>query len=300
MANPNLADLDAFVAVARARGFRGAAAVRGASASGLSEAVRRLEEALGVGLFNRTTRSVTPTEAGERLLERLAPALGEIESGLDVVNGFRDTPRGSLRLNVPVIVAMKILPPIVARFLKAYPGVTLDIAANDTFIDVIGAGFDAGIRYEERIERDMIAVPIGPRVQHYVAAAAPAYLAAHGIPTHPRDLVNHACIRHRFPSGAVSDWEFERGGEVVRIKPDGPLVASAIDLELAGAIAGLGIICTFEEFLREALDRGELKPVLADWRQGFSGPFLYYPSRNMPAPLRAFVDFIRRDVGDSR
>ncbi len=295
MASPSLADLDAFVAVARARGFRGAAASRGASASGLSEAVRRLEAALGVRLLNRTTRSVTPTEAGERLLERLKPALGEIESGLDVVNGFRDSPRGTLKLNVPVIVAMKILPPIASRFLKAYPGVKLEIAANDAFIDVIGAGFDAGIRYEERIERDMIAVPIGPRVQHYVAAAAPAYLAAHGIPTHPRDLVNHACIRHRFVSGAVADWEFERGGEMVRIKPDGPLVASANELELGAAIAGLGIICTFEDFLREALERGELKPVLDDWRQCFSGPFLYYPSRNMPAPLRAFVDFIRKD-----
>ena len=293
MMSPSLADLDAFVAVARAREFRCAA--RGASASGLSEAVRRLEAALGVRLLNRTTRSVTPTEAGERLLERLAPALGEIESGLDVVNSFRASPRGTLKLNVPVIVAMKILPPIASRFLKAYPGVTLEIAANDTFIDVIGAGFDAGVRYEERIERDMIAVPIGPRVQHYVAAAAPAYLAAHGAPAHPRDLVDHACIRHRFASGAVADWEFERGGESVRIKPEGPLIASANELELDAAIAGLGIICTFEEFLSEALDRGELKPVLADWRQSFSGPFLYYPSRNMPAPLRAFVDFIRQD-----
>jgi DNA-binding transcriptional LysR family regulator len=296
MTHPSLADLDAFVAVARARGFRGAASARGASASGLSEAVRRLEAALGVRLLNRTTRSVAPTEAGMRLLERLKPALAEIESGLDVVNGFRLSPRGTLRLNVPVIVAMKILPPIVARFLAAHPGVTLEIAANDDLIDVVRVGFDAGIRYEERIERDMIAVPIGPRVQHYVVAAAPAYLAARGAPVHPRDLVNHACIRHRFPRGNLAEpWEFERGGEIVRIKPEGPLVASAIELELGAAAAGLGIICTFEEFLREALDRGELKEVLADWRQEFSGPFLYYPSRNMPAPLRAFVDFIRRD-----
>ena len=293
MMSPSLADLDAFVAVARARGFRGAAAARGASASGLSEAVRRLEGALGVRLLNRTTRSVTPTEAGERLLERLGPALGEIESGLDVVNSFRDNPRGALKLNVPVIVAMKVLPPIVSRFLAAYPGVRLEIVASDDFIDVVGAGFDAGIRYEERIERDMIAVPIGPRIQRYVAAAAPSYLAAHGTPAHPRELVDHACIRHRFASGAVADWEFARGEEVVRIKPDGPLVASAIELELGAAIAGLGIVCTFEEFLREALDRGELTEVLADWRQSFSGPFLYYPSRNMPAPLGAFVGFIR-------
>jgi DNA-binding transcriptional LysR family regulator len=163
---------------------------------------------------------------------------------------------------------------------------------------VVAAGFDAGIRYEERIERDMIASPIGPRVQRYVAAAAPAYLTAHGIPSHPRDLVNHACIRHRFASGAVSDWEFERGDEIVRVKVDGPLIASRIELELGAATAGLGVICTFEEFLREALDRGELTEVLPDWSQSFSGPFLYYPSRNMPAPLRAFVDFVRKDVYD--
>ena len=295
MVSPSLADLDAFVAVARARGFRGAAQARDASASALSEAVRRLEAALGVRLLNRTTRSVAPTEAGQRLLERLAPALSEIESGLDVVNGFRSSPRGALKLNAPIIVAMKILPSIASRFLTAYPGVTLEIAANDDFIDVVAAGFDAGIRYEERIERDMIAVLIGPRVQRYFAAAAPSYLAAHGIPSHPRDLVNHACIRHRFASGAVNDWEFERLGEIVRVRVDGPLIASAIELELNAAIAGLGVICTFEEFLREALDRGELTEVLADWRQSFSGPFLYYPSRNMPAPLRAFVDFIRKD-----
>jgi DNA-binding transcriptional LysR family regulator len=186
MTTPGLSDLDAFVAVARARSFRGAAALRGASASALSEALRRLEAALGVRLLNRTTRSVTPTEAGQRLLERLAPALGEIEGALDVVNGFRETPRGTLRLNVPTIVAKKILPPIVARFLSAYPGVTLEIATNDALIDVLAAGFDAGIRYEERIERDMIAVPIGPRVQRYIAAAAPSYLSQRGTPSHPR------------------------------------------------------------------------------------------------------------------
>jgi DNA-binding transcriptional LysR family regulator len=298
MTTPGLSDLDAFVAVARARSFRGAAALRGASASALSEALRRLEAALEVRLLNRTTRSVTPTEAGQRLLERLAPALSEIEGALDVVNGFRETPRGTLRLNVPTIVAKKILPAIVARFLLAHPGVTLEIATNDALIDVLAAGCDAGVRYEERIERDMIAVPIGPRVQRYIAAAAPSYLSQRGTPSHPRDLVNHACIRHRFASGALVDWEFLRGEEIVRIKPDGPLVASTMELELAAAVAGLGVILSFEEFLREALDRGDLTEVLADWRQSFSGPFLYYPSRNMPAPLRAFVDFIRKYPGE--
>jgi DNA-binding transcriptional LysR family regulator len=297
MASPSLSDLDAFVAVARARSFRGAAAVRGVSASSLSEALRRLEAALGVRLLNRTTRSVTPTEAGERVLERLAPALGEVEGALDALNRFRDSPTGTLRLNVPTIAAKRILPPIVNRFLAEHPGVTLEISANDSFIDVLAAGFDAGVRYEERLERDMIAVPIGPRVQRFAAAAAPAYLAARGEPRHPRDLVDHACIRHRFPSGATHDWEFIRGEEVVRIKPDGPLIATTTELELSAAVAGLGVICTFEDFLREPLARGELAPVLPDWWQSFSGPFLYYPSRrHMPAPLRAFVDFIRKDA----
>src|ERR1700722_4411622 len=185
---PNLADLDAFAAVAGARSFRGAAAVRGVSASALSEALRRLEARLGVRLLNRTTRSVTPTEAGARLLERLGPALGAIPAGLDAVNDFRATPTGPLRLNVPIIVADQVLPPIVARFLKAYPGVTLEVTANDSFIDVLAAGFDAGIRYDESLERDMIRVPIGPRTQRFATGAAPAYLAANGRPTHPREV----------------------------------------------------------------------------------------------------------------
>ena len=294
MPDPDLADLDAFAAVARARSFRGAAALRGASASSLSEALRRLEARVGVRLLNRTTRSVTPTEAGERLLERLSPALSEIAGALDAVNRFRNSPTGTLRLNVPGIVGQKILPPIANRFLAAHPGITLDVTTNDSFIDVLAAGFDAGIRYDERIERDMIAVPIGPRVQRFVAAAAPAYLAAHGRPEHPKELLDHACILHRFASGRIVAWEFERGGETIRISPSGPLVATTIDLELGAAIAGLGLIYTFEEFLLPAVASGQLAPVLVDWQTSFSGPFLYYPSRtHMPAPLRAFVDFLK-------
>jgi DNA-binding transcriptional LysR family regulator len=295
MSDPDLSDLDAFVAVARARSFRGAATLRGVSASSLSEALRRLEARLGVRLLNRTTRSVTPTEAGTRLLERLAPALGEIAGALDAVNNFRDSPTGTLRLNVPTIVAHKILPSIASRFLAAHPGITLEVTTNDTFIDVLAAGFDAGIRYEERVERDMIAVPIGPRVQRFVAAGAPAYLAARGEPRHPRDLLEHAWIRHRFASGVVAPWEFERNGRIVRISPTGPLVATTIELGLAAAVAGLGLLYSFEEFLQPALESGVLRPILREWWQSFPGPFLYYPSRtHMPAPLRAFVDFLKR------
>ena len=173
---PISSDLSAFVAVARAGGFRDGARLSGVSASSLSEAVRRLEAKLGVRLLNRTTRSVAPTEAGARLLERLAPALGEVEAALDVVNAFRDRPAGTLRLNVPATVARLVLPPIVPPFLNAYPDIRLEVIVEDGFVDVLAAGCDAGIRYDERLEQDMIAVPIGPRVQRFAAAASPAYL----------------------------------------------------------------------------------------------------------------------------
>lgn len=300
MSDVDLADLDAFAAVARARSFRSVARLRGVSASSLSEALRRLEARLGVRLLNRTTRSVTPTEAGQRLLERLGPALGEVAAALDTVNGFRDSPTGTLRLNVPTVVARLVLPPIIGPFLAAHPGVVLEVSADDSFVDVLAAGFDAGIRYDERLEKDMIAVPIGPRTQRFTVAGAPAYFARHGRPTHPKDILNHACIRHRFASGVMHSWEFERDGEVVKITPTARVIANSIDLEIAAALQGLGLIATFAGFLEQELRSGALEPVLQDWQQPFSGPFLYYPSRrHMPAPLRAFVDFIKRrpDLG---
>jgi len=298
----DLSDLNAFVAVARARGFRDGARAIGSSASGLSEAVRRLEAQLGVRLLNRTTRSVAPTEAGERLLERLGPALTEVEAAIDVVNGFRDRPAGSLRLNVPVSAARLVLPSIVPRFLAAYPDVRLEVITEESFVDVLASGCDAGIRYEERLEQDMIAVPIGPRVQSFAAAAASVYLDRHGRPQHPRELLGHACLRGRFPSGTMTTpWEFERDGEVVRVDPTGPLIVragGATDLAIDAAIAGTGIIYLFEDWLRPHLDRGALEPILEPWWQHFSGPFLYYPGRRLlPAPLRAFVDFIKASAG---
>ncbi|CDZ30074.1 LysR family transcriptional regulator [Neorhizobium galegae] len=293
----DLGDLNAFVAVARAGGFREGARTTGGSASGLSEAVRRVEAQLGVRLLNRSTRSVVPTEAGAGLLARLTPALTEVDAALDVVNRFRDKPAGVLRLNVPVSAARLVLPAIVPRFLAAYPDIRLEIVADDSFVDVLAAGCDAGIRYDERLEQDMIAVPIGPRLQRFAAAASPAYLDRHGRPNHPRDLLGHACIRGRFTSGAMMLWEFERDGEVVRIDPTGPLivqVGAATDLAVEAAIAGTGIMLLFEDWLRPYLDNGSLEPVLEPWWQQFSGPFLYYPGRRLvPAPLRAFIDFIK-------
>ncbi|MDR3438323.1 LysR family transcriptional regulator [Telmatospirillum sp.] len=293
----DLADLSAFVAVVRTGGFREAARTSGASASSVSQAVRRLEARLGVRLLNRTTRSVAPTEAGARLFERLVPALAEVETAIDVVNAFRDRPAGTLRLNVPGSVARLVLPAIVPPFLKAFPDIRLEVTVEESFVDVLAAGCDAGIRYDERLEQDMIAVPIGPRVQRFATAASPAYLAAHGRPAHPRDLLEHACLRGRFASGATPAWEFERDGEVVRVDPVGPLtvrLGAAVDLAIDAAVADLGIILLFEEWLRPHFASGALEPVLEPWWQSFSGPFLYYPGRRLvPAPLRAFIDFIK-------
>jgi DNA-binding transcriptional LysR family regulator len=293
----DLGNLNAFVAVARAKGFRNAARISGSSASGLSEAVSHLEAQLGVRLLNRTTRSVLLTEAGNRLLERLGPALTEVKQALDVVNGFRDNPAGSLRLNVPVSAARLVLPRIVPPFLATYPDILLEVITEESFVDVLAAGCDAGIRYDDRLEQDMIAVPIGARIQRFATAAAPAYLDRYGRPEHPSDLLSHACLRHRFSSGTMPPWEFERDGELLRIDPAGPLIVQAgggTDLAIDAAIAGTGIIFLFEDWLRPYLDTGALEPVLEPWWQRFSGPFLYYPGRRLvPAPLRAFIEFIK-------
>ncbi len=296
----DLGDLQAFVAIVRAGGFRDAARATGASASSLSEALRRLEARLGVRLLNRTTRSVVPTEAGARLLERLGPALDEVSAALDVVNGFRDRPAGTLRLNVPVSAIRLVLPGIVPAFLAAYPDITLDVVAEESLVDVFATGCDAGIRYEERLEQDMIAIPIGPRSQRMATAASPAYLARHGTPTHPRELLQHACLRGRFASGSIPPWEFERAGEVLKLEVTGPLIVrigATTDLAVDAALAGTGVIHLFEQWLRPHFDDGALVPLLQDWWRPFTGPFLYYPSRRyMPAPLRAFVDFVSRDA----
>jgi DNA-binding transcriptional LysR family regulator len=292
-----LNDLAAFASVVRAGGFRDAARISGVSASSLSVAVRRLETRLGLRLLNRTTRSVAPTEAGARLIEKLTPLFSEMEAALDVLNGFRDIPSGTLKLNVPSSAARIVLPNVIASFLKRYPDIRVEVVVEDGFVDVLSIGCDAGIRYDERLEQDMIAVPIGPRVQRFATAAAPAYLDVHGRPDHPRELLSHACLRGQFAGGATPTWYFEKDGEVLQLKPSGPLLVrpgAAIDLAVSCAVAGVGVIHLFEDMLRPHLESGALEPILEPWWQPFSGPFLYYPGRrHLPAPLRAFVDFLK-------
>lgn len=293
----DLSHLQAFVAVANARGFRGASRHLGISASAVSDAVRKLETQLGVRLLNRTTRSVSTTDAGRKLLERLVPALQDVAQALAGVGALGDTPAGTLRLNVPIAALKLVLPAIVPDFRSAYPHILLEIIAQDSFVDVLAAGCDAGIRYGESLDQDMIAVPIGPRVQHFACAAAPGYLKARAEVAHPRELMSHDCLRVRFDSGSMPPWEFERGGETVKLAPPPVLVVqagAAADLAVEAAIAGMGVVYLFKDWLQPHLDSGALSPILEEWWPQFSGPFLYYPGhRLVPETLRAFADFVR-------
>lgn len=289
--------LHAVVEVAKAGGFREAARITGSSASRLSDAVRRAEEQLGIRLFHRTTRTVVLTEAGRALIERLLPAMNEVDAALDSLNRYRNTPGGTLRLNVPVSAARLVLPSLVPEFIRRYPNIQLEIVAESNVQDVFRDGCDAGIRYDERLEQDVIALPIGPRRQRFAVAAAPAYLSQHGRPTHPRDLMHHQCIRGRYATGVMPAWEFEREGENYSVQVNGPLVVSvgsAVDLAVDSAIAGTGVIYMFEEWLQPAIASGQLEPILQPWWLSFSGPYLYYNDRRLiPVPLQAFIDFVR-------
>lgn len=293
----DLTTITAFITVARAGGFREGARLSGGSASRLSDQIRRLESQIGVRLFNRSTRSVSLTEAGEGLLKRLSPALDEMELALDVVNSYRDRPAGTLKLNVPTAAARLVLPQILPDFLAAYPDIRVEVIAEESFVDVLAEGCDAGIRYDESLELDMIAVPIGQRTQRFATAASPEYLEKHGAPEHPRDLLEHACLRGKFASGAMHSWEFERGDEYLEINPTGPLLVrlgGGTDLAVDAACAGTGIIFLFEDWLQPYFDSGKLIPLLTDWWLTFPGPKLYYPGRRLvPTPLRTFIDFIK-------
>jgi len=298
-----LADLKAFAAVAHAGGFREAARLLQLSPSGLSDAVRRLENHLGVRLLHRTTRSVSPTEQGKQLLERVAPAFAELERALRTVTSSRDKPAGHLRLNVPVNATRLFLAPLLTRFLLRYPDISVEVIAETGVVDIFAAGCDAGIRYDDRLEQDTIAIPIGPRMQRFATAASPELIARYEQPQQPDDLLKMPCIRGRFAKGNLERWTFQRGEDIRHIEPHGPLIYSggtAVDLGVAMALDGIGVIHLFEAWLQPYIDQGRLVPLLESWWQPFSGPFLYYSGRKLlPPPLRAFIDFIKEDAGDA-
>ena len=296
MSDLDLRDLSAFLAVARTRNFRRAAGDERVSVSSLSQRLRDMEERLGVRLFNRTTRSVALTEAGELLLDRVAPAMSDVSDALERVRGLREVPSGRLRINAPPPAVDLVLAPMVTPFLRAYPQIELEVVADSGFVDIVDAGFDAGVRYGEHLAQDMIAVSLsGP--QRYAVVASPDYVAKHGRPKHPKDLLEHACIRIRFGRRPVSDWEFEKAGRVVKITLSGQLIVTHFGLALRAAQDGIGFWATFEGYVREEIAAGRLVSVLDDWCEPFPGPFLYYPSRRQPPPaLAAFIAF----VGDWR
>ncbi|MGY3607354.1 MULTISPECIES: LysR family transcriptional regulator [unclassified Bradyrhizobium] len=288
----DLRDLKAFLAVARTQNFRRAALEQRVSVSSLSQRLRDMEERLGVRLMNRTTRSVALTEAGELLLARVGPAMRDVGAALDQVRGLRGVPSGRLRINAPPPAIDLVLAPMVAPFLAKYPQVDLEIIAESAFVDIVAEGFDAGVRYGEHLAQDMIAVSLGPP-QRYAVVASRDYVAQHGRPTQPRDLLDHPCIRTRFGSGAMYDWEFEKAGRVVKVSPPAKLIATYLGLALRAVHDGVGYWATFEGYVRYGVKSGALVSVLDDWCGPFPGPFLYYPSRRQPPPaLAAFVAFV--------
>jgi DNA-binding transcriptional LysR family regulator len=292
MGDPDLRNLDAFVAVARTRNFRRAALEQRVSVSSLSQRLRDMEERLGVRLMNRTTRSVALTEAGEILLARVAPALRDVGEALDQVRGLREVASGRLRINAPPPAIDLVLAPMIGPFLQAHPQVELDIVAESSFVDIVSAGFDAGVRYGEHLAQDMVAIPLsGP--QRYAAVASADYVARRGRPKHPKDLLGHDCIRTRFGSGAMLDWEFEKVGRVVKVSPPAKLIATYLGLARRATLDGAGFWLTFEGYVRGDIKSGALVSVLEDWCEPFPGPLLYYPSRRqVPPALRAFIDFV--------
>lgn len=291
--NLDLADLKLLSTVARHLSFRMAAQELGLSASAVSHAVRSIEERLGVRMFSRTTRSVALTPAGRQLLDRVGPALQDIAAAIDGINDFRDTPQGLLRINAPRPAGELVLGPLVAEFLTRHPKVEVELVLDDGFVDIVEGGFDAGVRYGESLQQDMVALPLGP-AQRLMVVGAPALLERVAPPHTPRDLLTRPCVRIRFPSGARYAWEFEKAGEKVTVDVEGRLTVGEMPLMLQAALAGVGFAYMYEPYAREALASGALVSVLDDWCPPIPGFYLYYPSRKLPtATLAAFLEMVK-------
>lgn len=291
--------LPLFAAVARHRNFRRAAAELGLPASTLSERLRDFEAELGVRLLNRTTRSVSVTEAGQRLLDEIGAPVATIDAALAAVGKADRELRGTLRINGPKPAIDFRLMPLVMRYLALYPQMRIEVVTEAAFIDVIAAGFDAGVRYGESLDQDMVAVSLGAP-QRFVVVGSPSYLEKHGRPQTPDDLREHSCFGLILPRGNVLPWEFERDGQIVKVMPRGALASSDGALQLEAARRGFGLAMHFEEACAGDIASGALEAVLVDWCPPFPGPFLYYPERRlMPAGLRAFVDLIKTEVRQS-
>ncbi len=289
MKREELADLNAFAAVAEERSFTRAAAKLGTSQSALSFTVRRLEERLGVRLLSRTTRSVAPTEAGERLLRTLGPALDKIGAELAALSELREKPAGTIRITAGEHAVKAVLWPALSKLLPLYPDIEVELNVDQGLTDIVAERFDAGVRFGEQVARDMIAVRIGPDVRMAVVGA-PSYFARRPRPRKPQDLTAHDCINLRLPTyGGLYAWEFEKRGRELKVRVEGQFVFNSLDLRIDAALAGFGLTYLPEDQVQTHLADGRLIQVLADWCPPFAGYHLYYPSRRQPAPAFALV-----------
>lgn len=298
MTPTELAELAAFVSVAKRRSFRQAAIERGISPSAVSHAIRHLEERLGVQLMHRTTRSVSLSDAGTRLFERVQPAFAEIRDAMEVMNSFRDTPYGVVRLNAPRSVAPLVLAPVMGRLLKRNPDLRIDVSVDDRLVNIVSDGYDAGIRFGERIAQDMVAVRL-PVQLRWAVVASPGYFREHPMPETPHNLARHLCIRYNFPSGVAFPWEFSRGADNLAVEVDGPLTLDDQELMVEAAVHGAGMAFVWEGRAEQHLRAGRLTRCLADWCPPVGGLFLYYPrERHVSAGLRALVEALKQGVPD--
>jgi DNA-binding transcriptional LysR family regulator len=289
----DLSALSAFLAVAEERNFTRAGKRVGVSPSAMSHAMRGLEDHIGVRLLSRTTRSVALTDAGQHLLARLRPAVTEIRDALDQISGLRNKPAGRVRLLVPRLAASTVLAPRLGQFARDYPDVGLEVTTDDSRMDIVAGGFDAGIHFGEYIERDMIAVRVSPDIRPAIVGS-PGYLKSHARPKSPRDLLHHRCINFRHGSAGVYRWEFEKGKKSLSVAVNGPLIVDDLELVIRAALDGVGLAYMAEENATPHLARGALVRVLEDWCQPYPGFFLYYPSRRQqPAALSALIDVLR-------
>ncbi|WP_214469838.1 LysR family transcriptional regulator [Mesorhizobium sp. dw_380] len=294
MRGSEFTELKAFAAIVEERSFVRAAARLRVSPPALSQSIRQLEARIGVRLLNRTTRSVSPTAAGDALFARLAVAFDELEGAVADVHAARDRPAGSLRINVPRVAAMRFIAPILGDFQRAYPDIALTVIVDDTLADIVGGRFDAGIRLGERLEKDMVAVKLSEDLQ-MAAVAALAYLENRAIPRHPQELHQHQCIKFQWPGGGnLYRWEFARGKRALEIAVEGSLTVNDTELMLHAALDGAGIAYMFDYQVRPWIERGKLVRFLESWSPSFPGFYLYHPStRHVPPALRAFIDFVR-------
>lgn len=293
MARYTLSDFDAVLAVSRLGSFRAAAIDLGMSTSALSSAIAKLEAQLGVRLFNRTTRSVALTEAGRRFVDELGPALRDIGQAIDAVRSQQVTPSGTLRINTFATAGREVLEPLLLEFLRRYPDVKIDLVTEGNLVDIVEQGFDFGIRSENLVPSDMIAIPLTP-LRRYAVVGSPSYFKSNPPPRVPADLMRHSCIRTRLPNGAIFRWRFESNGELVQFDVDGPITLDEASLARVAALQSIGIGFFMETDVREDIGAGRLVRVLEDHTPPLSALCLYYPSRrNPPAAFRLFVDLAR-------